>query len=154
MRITALLFPAVLLAGTLHAQVVDHTKVRRYAGEEITVRGPVAQATPMGGGVVWFSLGKPHPSATLVVVMGADMAGNFGDPRTYEGAVIEVTGRIMTGEDGGIGTDPTIRRMLRGKEPKTPYIYLTSAARFTVVEPAPTPAAPPPPAPPAPPPGR
>lgn len=153
MRPLFLVPPAFLYAASLAAQVVDHTKVRRFAGEEITVRGPIARGAPVGGGVVWFSLGKPHPSASLVVVVPADMAGNFEDPRTYEGATVEVMGRIMTGEDGGIGTDPTIKRMLRGNEPKTPYIFLTSAARFKVVERPPAPAQPPPAAP-TPPPGR
>jgi len=63
-----LLLPALVMAGALEAQVVDHTRVRRYAGEEVTIRGPIARGVPMGGGVVWFSLGKPHPSASLVVV--------------------------------------------------------------------------------------
>ena len=148
-----LLLPALVMAGALEAQVVDHTRVRRYAGEEVTIRGPIARGVPMGGGVVWFSLGKPHPSASLVVVVLADMAGNFEDPRTYEGATVEVMGRIMTGEDGGIGTDPTIKRLLRGNEPKTPYIVLTSAARFKIVERPPAPVDPPAAAP-APPPGR
>lgn len=153
MRPLALLLPGLLITGTLHAQVVDHSRVRRYAGEEVTVRGLIARGAPVGGGVVWFSIGKPHPSASLVVVVPADMAGNFEDPRTYEGAVVEVMGRIMTGEAGGIGTDPTIRRMLRGNEPKTPYIFLTSAARLKVVERPPAPVEPPPAAP-TPPPGR
>ncbi|HEX9166235.1 MAG TPA: hypothetical protein VF862_10010 [Gemmatimonadales bacterium] len=144
------------LAGALplQAQVVDHTRVRRYAGEDITVRGPIARATNAGGGVVWFSLGKPHPSATLVIIITSAMASNFGDPRGYEGATVEVTGRILTGEMGGVTNDPTIAGAIRGGEPKTPYIVLKDASRFKVVEPPPAPPETPPPPPPPPPPSR
>lgn len=141
----------LLLASTaampLTAQVVDHTKVRRYAGEEIIVRGPIARGDNAGGGTVWFSLGKPHPSATLVIVIPSAMATNFGDPRSYEGAVVEVMGRILTGDMGGTTTDPTIADAIRTGEPKTPYIVLKNASRLRVIQeaPKPSPPAPPPP---------
>jgi hypothetical protein len=145
---------SVTIAPSVPAQVVDHTKVRRYAGEEITVRGPIARADNTGGGAIWFSLGKPHPSATLVIVVGSAMATNFADPRSYEGAVVEVTGRILTGDMGGVTSDPTIAGAIRGGAPKTPYLVLLNFSRFKVVEPPPPPPAPPPPPPAAPPPFR
>jgi hypothetical protein len=134
----------ILLPGIARAQVVDHKQVRKYAGEEVTVRGPIARAQNMGGGTIWLSLGKPHPSATLVVVVPAELVGNFGDPRSYEGAVIEVQGRILTGEMGGIGIDPTIAGAIRGGAPKTPYIVLKNASRIQVVVPPPAPSGAPP----------
>ena len=143
-RKTFCLLLASAVAMPLSAQVVDHTKVRRYAGEEVTVRGPIARGDNAGGGTVWFSLGKPHPSATLVIVIPSGMATNFKDPRSYEGAVVEVMGRILTGDMGGTTTDPTIADAIRTGQPKTPYIVLKNASRFRVVQDPPA-AAPPPP---------
>jgi hypothetical protein len=147
MRLGAWLLLGLAGAPPLQAQVVDHTRVRRYAGEEITVRGPIARATNAGGGVVWFSLGKPHPSATLVIIITSALASNFGDPRGYEGATVEVMGRILTGEMGGVTNDPTIAGAIRGGEPKTPYIVLKDASRLRVVKPPAPPQTPPPPPP-------
>ena len=144
MRQTPWLLLLALLPGIASAQVVDHKQVRKYAGEEVTVRGPIARAQNMGGGTIWLSLGKPHPSATLVIVVPAELVGNFGDPRSYEGAVIEVQGRILTGEMGGIGIDPTIAGALRGGAPKTPYIVLKNASRIQIVESPPAPSGTPP----------
>lgn len=164
-----------LLPGVLTAQqVVDHSKVRRYAGEIVTVRGPIARATVEPGGVVWFSIGKPHPSSSLVVVVNAEEASGFGDPRKYEGAMVEVQGRILTGAAEGIGIDPTVGGAsggaptsisgrtqaggagvaLRGRAPKSPFIVLQNPGLFRVVENPKVPVDTTKPAPETPPPGR
>jgi hypothetical protein len=136
----------MLLPAAGWSQVVDHTKVRQFSGEEVTVEGPVARGILAGGGVIWFSLGKPHPSATLVVVVPAEFVSNFDDPRSYEGATIRAAGRIRTGDATGIGTDPTTRGALRGGAPKTPYLVLEDPSKFRVMSrsvPTPPPAPPP-----------
>lgn len=126
---------SLVLAGEALAQatVVDHSRVRRYAGEEITVEGPVARVAPGGGGTLWFSLGRPHPSATLVIVVAEEFVKGFDSPRSYEGAVVRVTGRILTGESGGIGIDRTNTPRLPGGNPRTPFIILQDIGRFQVV---------------------
>ncbi len=135
MRITTLgtlglLIPSIAWS---QSQVVDHSRVRRYAGEEITVEGPVARVAPGGGGSVWISLGRPHPSASLVIVVLEEFAKSLETPRYYDGAIIQVTGRILTGEAGGIGIDRTNTPQLPGGNPRTPFIVLQDIGRFRVV---------------------
>lgn len=148
MRPVLVLLGLALAAQPLAAQAIDHTRVRRYAGEEITVRGPVARAANAGGGNVWLSLGRPHPNSTLVVIIPAGQAGNFGDVRTFEGTTIEVLGRILTPDmSTGATSDPTTAGAIRGGAPRTPYIVLTAASRLRVVDTtAPPPASSAPPA--------
>lgn len=135
MRAIALLFIGLLCPVMAWAQapVVDHSRVRRYAGEEVTVEGPVARVAPGGGGSVWISLGRPHPSATLVIVVLEEYAKGLQTPRYYDGAIIQVTGRILTGESGGIGIDPTNTPRLTGGNPRTPFIVLQDLNRFRVI---------------------
>ncbi len=141
MKSRHLFLPAlVLCAGTAQAQsrVVDHTKVRMYVNEEVTVEGPVARADRGAGGSVWFSIGKAHPNASLVVVVTSEYAKSLDDPRTYEGATIQVTGRVTTGEQQGIGMDRSSGPRLSGQKPRNPYIVLEGLTRFRVVTPAPS----------------
>lgn len=135
MRVTVPLLIGLLSPAMAWSQgpVVDHTRVRRFAGEEVTVEGPVARVAPAGGGSLWISLGRPHPSATIVIVVPMEYARGFDTPRSYEGAIIQVTGRILTGEAGGLGIDPTNTPRLPGGNPRTPFIVLQDLGRFKVI---------------------
>lgn len=141
--LAVLLVALVPTEGTAQDRVVDHTRVRRYSGEVVTVEGPVARVAPAGGGALWISLGKPHPSATIVIVVPAEFARSFDTPRTYEGAIVHVNGRIFTGEPGGTTSDATATPRLVGGNPRTPFIVLADLSRFRVVTPPDTSAVPP-----------
>lgn len=146
MRSLLAVFVLALVSVASHAQdrVVDHTRVRRFSGEVVTVEGPVARVAPAGGGSLWISLGKPHPSATIVIVVPAEFARTFDTPRTYEGAIVHVNGRIFTGEAGGTTTDATVTPRLAGGNPRTPFIVLQDLSRFRIVTPPDTTGTPPP----------
>lgn len=139
--LAVLVMTLVPTAGSAQDRVIDHTRVRRYSGEVVTVEGPVARVTPAGGGMLWISLGKPHPSATIVIVVPAEFARSFDSPRAYEGAIVHVNGRIFTGEAGGTTTDATVTPRLVGGNPRTPFIVLADLSRFRIVTPPDTSAA-------------
>lgn len=128
-----LMLVSLVAAETGAQQVVDHTRVRRYAGEEVTVEGPVARVAPASQGSLWISLGRPHPSATLVIVVAEEFVRSLDQPRSYEGATIQVTGRIHTGEAGGIGIDRNVTPQLPGGNPRTPFIVLQDISRLKVI---------------------
>lgn len=132
------------VAGSAQDRVVDHTRARRYSGEVVTVEGPIARVAPAGGGMLWISLGKPHPSATIVIVVPAEFGRSFDSPRSYEGAIVQVNGRIFTGEAGGTTTDATVTPTLPGGNPRTPFIVLQDLNRFRIITPPDTTATQPP----------
>lgn len=139
--IALVLLPA---AAQTQPRIIDHTKARMYTNEDVIIEGPVAQAQRAAGGSVWFSLGKPHPSATVVVVVSADLAKGLDEPRSYEGAIVQVSGRVTTGEREGIGNDRSGGPRMTGPKPRTPYIVLEDLSKFRVVTPPkPTPEKPP-----------
>ena len=116
--------------------VIDHTKARMYVNEEVTLEGPVARVD-RNGGALWFSLGKPHPSSTVVVVITKEFVSAYPDPRVYEGATIRVRGRISSGNQEGIGIDRSGGARLTGPKPRSPFIVLEDPSRLTVVTPKP-----------------
>jgi hypothetical protein len=128
---------SLLLPFAVSAQprTVDHTKARLYLNEEVIVEGPVARVERGGAGALWFSLGKPHPSSTVVIVVPAEFSSSFGDPRSYEGATIRAQGRLSTGEASGIGTDRSGGVRLQGPIPRSPFIVLDNPSRLIVVSP-------------------
>lgn len=139
--VAGLVVTAVPAGLAAQGQVVDHERVRRFASEVVTVEGPVARVTPGPGGALWFSLGKPHPSSSVVIVVPAEFTSALGDPQRYEGRVIRATGRIQTGEAGGIGIDPTnggrgTTPRLVGRPPRSPYLVLSDASQLWLVSPA------------------
>jgi len=139
--IALVLWPAVAPA---QARIIDHTKARMYTNEDVILEGPVARGQRAAGGAVWFSLGKPHPSATVVVVVSADLATGLDDPRNYEGAIVQISGRVTTGEAQGIGIDRSGGPRLSGPKPRNPYIVLEDLSKFRVVTaPKPKPGKPP-----------
>jgi hypothetical protein len=130
MRLTAVLagmLATALLAPRSAAQVVDYTKVRQYVGDDVTVRGPVARVDRVSGGVVRFSIGTTYSRRTLEILIAPEFVLSLEpDLRSYEGKVIEVRGRIMTGEAEG----------LVGKTPGSstiPAIVLQDIGRLKVV---------------------
>ena len=131
-----LLFSSLPIALAAQPRVIDHTKARMYLNEDVVLEGPVARVDRSGGGALWFSLGKPHPSSTVVIVVLSQYASNFPDPRSYEGAVVRVSGRLSTGEAEGIGTDHSGGARLSGPKPRSPFIVLEDPSRLTVVTPA------------------
>ncbi|MDZ4675376.1 MAG: hypothetical protein SGI84_13040 [Gemmatimonadota bacterium] len=133
--LAAMIITLVPAAGSAQDRIVDHTRARRYSGEEITVEGPVARVAPGGAGSLWISLGKPHPSATLVIVVAAEFVPSLGTPRSYEGAIIQVRGRVFTGEAGGTTTDATVTPNLPGGNPRTAFIVLQDLSRFRIITP-------------------
>jgi hypothetical protein len=83
--------------------VVDYTKVRQYVGEDVTVQGPVARVDRVGRGVVRFSIGATYSRRTLEVLIPPEFVASLeSDLRSYEGKVVQVRGRITTGEAEGI----------------------------------------------------
>lgn len=112
MRVAAVLaaglFASALLPSRAAAQVVDYTKVRQYVGDDVTVQGPVARVDRVAGGVVRFSIGQTYSRRTLEVLIAQEFVASLeSDLRSYEGKVIEVRGRIMTGEaEGLVGKTP------------------------------------------------
>ena len=127
----------VALATPLAAQprVVEHTKVRMYLNEEVTIEGPIVRADRGSGGAIWFSLGKPHPSATVVIVVPALYAAHFDTPRDYEGKTVQITGRVSTGESQGIGIDRSGGARTSGASPRTPFIVLEDPSKLKIVPP-------------------
>ena len=123
-------------AANAQPRIIDHTKARMYLNEDVIIEGPVARAARAGGGAVWFSLGKPHPSATLVVIVSADLARSLDELRTYEGTVVQVSGRVTTGEKQGIGMDRSGGPRVSGPKPRNPFIVVEDLSKFRVVTPA------------------
>lgn len=115
-------------------QEIEHTRVRRFIGEEVSVQGPVARVAPGSQGSLWISIGRPHPSASLVVVVPAEFVKNLDEPRSLEGATVRVTGRIYTGEAAETGiARGTSTPQLPGGNPRTPFMVLRDASRLQVV---------------------
>src|SRR6185503_15349253 len=107
LRLLSLLaLPALPAALSAQARIIQHDKARMYLDEDVIVEGPVMRVDHGPGGALWFSLGKAHPNATVVIVVPANYVSNFSDPRAYEGAKIQASGRLTTGEARGIGNDP------------------------------------------------
>lgn len=132
------IFPGVLLSllavEASAQQEIEHTRVRRFIGEEVTVEGPVARVAPGRQGSLWISLGRPHPSATLVIVVPEEFVTTLGQPRELEGATVKVTGRIYSGEAAETGISrATSTPQLAGGNPRTPFILLRDASRLRVV---------------------
>jgi hypothetical protein len=115
-------------------QEIEHNRVRRFIGEEVTVTGPVARVAPASQGSLWVSIGRPHPSASLVIVVESEFVKNLDEPRSLEGATVKVTGRIFTGEAAETGISRgTSTPQLAGGNPRTPFIVLRDASRLQVV---------------------
>lgn len=115
-------------------QLVEHTRVRRFIGEEVTVEGPVARVAPARQGSLWISIGRPHPSASLVIVVPSDFVQSLDQPRSLEGATVRVTGRVYTGEAAETGiARGTSTPELPGGNPRTPFIVLRDLSRLQVV---------------------
>lgn len=112
------------------AQVIDYTKVRQYVGEDLIVEGPVARVERGTGGVLRFSIGKTYSRRTLEVVVPAEFVKTFDQNiHVYEGKLVRVRGRIMTGEAEGV---------IRGHGEGTssiPAIVLEDGSRLKVVPP-------------------
>lgn len=134
--LAAMIITLVPATGSAQDRVIDHTRARRYSGEEITVEGPVARMAPGGAGAMWISLGRPHPSATVVIVVPPEFVPSLGTPRSWEGAIVHVRGRIFTGEAGGTTRDATVTPQLQGGNPRTPFIVLQDLSRLRIVTPA------------------
>jgi hypothetical protein len=101
--VAAGIFASAILASRGSAQTVDYTKVRQYVGEDVTVQGPVARVDRIAGGVVRFSIGATYSRRTLEVLIAPEFVPSLeSDLRSYEGKVVEVRGRITTGEAEGI----------------------------------------------------
>ncbi|HEY9385288.1 MAG TPA: hypothetical protein VIP80_17390 [Gemmatimonadales bacterium] len=131
-RLLALLSIALIFPGATSAQrLVEHTKVRMFLNEEVVVEGPLVKSDRGPGGAIWFSLGKPHPSATVVVVVPSHLVAAFGNPRDYEGKTVRVTGRPTTGESDGI--NPGARGSMA--LPRNPFIILEDPSKLKVVAP-------------------
>ena len=126
---------ALPLSAAAQGRVIDHTKVRMYMNEEVTVEGPLVRADRGPGGAIWFSLGKPHPSATVVIVVPAEYTANFDTPRAYEGKTVQVIGRVTTGEAEGIGIDRSGGARTSGPTPRNPYIVLEDPSKLKIVSP-------------------
>lgn len=124
-----------LLAVEVAAQqTVDYTRVRRFIGEEVTVEGPVARVAPANQGSLWISIGRPYPSARLVIVVPSDFVQSMDQPRSLEGATVQVTGRVYTGEAAETGISRgTSTPQLAGGNPRTPFIVLRDLSRLRVV---------------------
>src|SRR5262245_17349978 len=125
--------PSLLLAQT---RVIDHTKARMYLGEEVIVEGPVARVDHANGGALWFSLGKAHPSSTVVIVVPKEFASAFPEPRTLEGATVRVSGKLSSAETAGIGLERTANRAMSGPKPRSPFIVIEDPSRLNVTVPA------------------
>ena len=132
MRPFHLVLLGLALPGSAGAQarLIDHTKARMYINEDVIIQGPVARVDRARGGELWFSLGKPHPGATVVIVVPAQFANDFQDPRKWEGKTVQVGGRLTTGEAEGID------RMKAANAPRNPFIVLEDPSRLKVVNPA------------------
>lgn len=127
------LFSLLAVEGAAQ-QEVEHNRVRRFIGEEVTVTGPVARVAPGRQGSLWISIGRPHPSATLVIVVPEEFVSTVGQPRELEGATVKVTGRVYTGEAAETGISRgTSTPQLAGGNPRTPFILLRDASRLQVV---------------------
>jgi hypothetical protein len=124
-----LLALGVPLSASAQARVIDHTKARMYLNEDVIIEGPVARVDRGRGGVLWFSLGKPHPGATVVVVVPSQFTGNFDNPRAWEGKTVQVSGRLTTGEAEGIITGRST------DAPRNPFIVLEDPSRLKIVVP-------------------
>jgi hypothetical protein len=116
--------------------VIDHTKARTYVNEEVTLEGPVARVDRSGRSL-WFSLGRPHPSSTVVIIVPEEFASSYSDPRSYEGATVRVRGRLASTDLEGIGIDRGSGVRLSGPKPRSPFIVLEDPSRMTIVAPKP-----------------
>lgn len=135
MRVIAFGLLISLVAAEAGAQqLVDHTRARRFIGDEVAVEGPVARVAPGRGGSLWISLGRPYPSATVVIVVPAEFVDNLDDPRSLEGATIRATGRVYSGEAAETGISRgSSTPQLEGGNPRRPFIVLRDASRLVVV---------------------
>jgi hypothetical protein len=100
-----------------------------FLNEEVIVEGPLVKADRGPGGAIWFSLGKAHPSATLVIVVPSEQASSFGSPRDYEGKTVQVLGRPTTGEAEGIS------RSRMSSLPRNPFIILQDPSKLKIMPP-------------------
>lgn len=129
----AILFALLAVEATAQ-QEIEHNRVRRFIGEEVTVTGPVARVSPASQGSLWISIGRPHPSASLVIVVEEEFVRTLDQPRSLEGATVRVTGRIFTGEAAETGISRgTSTPKLAGGNPRTPFILLRDASRLQVL---------------------
>lgn len=102
-----------------------------YLGEEVVVEGPLVKADRGPGGSIWFSIGKAHPSATLVIVVPTEVATAFSSPREWEGKTVRVLGRPTTGEAEGISPGARGNQSL----PRNPFIILNDPSKLKSVTP-------------------
>lgn len=128
---------SLLAAEGAAQQEVDHTRVRRFMGEEVTVEGPVARVAPDRRGNLWISIGAPHPRASLVIVVRPQHVSGLG-ARGLEGATVKVTGWIQPGEPifpvGGIDRFRSpffLAGIDRSRFPS--FMYLEDLSRLQVV---------------------
>ncbi len=106
--LAVMVLAGLCLASPGSAQVVDYTKVRQYVGEDVTVEGPIARVDRIGRGVVRFSIGDSYSRRTLEVLIPPEFGASLeSDLRSYEGKVVQVRGRITTGEAEGLASRTT-----------------------------------------------
>jgi hypothetical protein len=131
--ITFVLLAMVPAVARSQGRVVNHTEVRRYAGEEATVEGLVVKVEPGGSGSLWLSLGDPHPRSTIVIILPEEFARTIETPDSLQGAVIRGYGRIMGAGASSSGSQARGNTPgLRGRAPRTPYLVVLDR-RFQVV---------------------
>lgn len=85
----------VLLPITLlSAQVVTDAEAGSHVGEQVTVRGVVANVYTSRSGNTFLNFGHPYPEQTFAGVIFRSASGRFPNPSQWEGKVVLVTGTI------------------------------------------------------------
>ena len=127
-RLALIALGAALSAAPATAQVIDHTSVRQYVGEDIIVSGPVIRAERMSAGTLRISLGFTPVNRTLDIIIPAEMASLFSDLRSYEGKLVQVRGRITAGF-----ADNILQEEKEGSV-AVPAILLEQSGRLQIIE--------------------
>jgi hypothetical protein len=133
-----------LLPGPAAGQdrTIGHAESRRFAGETLTIEGPVVQVSRAAGRSLWLSLGEAHPKSTLVIVIPEEFAQGISDPEMYEGAVVQILGRINRAG----APMPVIPGAPRGNArstgtPRSPFVVVENMSRLRIIARADTSAA-------------
>ena len=99
--VPALLVGSLVVIGQARSQqlVIRDSEAACHVGQTLTVEGTVASVYVTRSGTIFLNFGATYPNQSFTAVIFRSAAGQFPDPRQWEGKRVRVTGKVQLYRD-------------------------------------------------------